>query len=174
MEACDWLIILISHWRIPDGVIPSLINGSSLMDMAWDNFNESRLYCALDDGSLNVWTIPDGGILTSVNEPDMKIPGHDDKVTIVKCHPLADGLLATVGQDHLVKVRLPHLIMTCHVSPQIWQLTDSEYSAEMTLTGHEDQVYSLAWSQCGRYIATACKDGKIRSGTFTLLNKGTL
>ena len=174
MEACDWLIILISHWRIPDGVIPSLINGSSLMDMAWDNFNESRLYCALDDGSLNVWTIPDGGILTSVNEPDMKIPGHDDKVTIVKCHPLADGLLATVGQDHLVKVRLPHLIITCHLSPQIWQLTDTEYSEEMTLTGHEDQVYSLAWSQCGRYIATACKDGKIRSGTFTLLNKGTL
>ena len=168
MEACYWLIILISHWRIPDGVIPSLINGSSLMDMAWDNFNESRLYCALDDGSLNVWTIPDGGILTSVNEPDMKIPGHDDKVTIVKCHPLADGLLATVGQDHLVKVRLPHLIITCHVSPQIWQLTDTEYSEEMTLTGHEDQVYSLAWSQCGRYIATACKDGKIRSETFSL------
>ena len=116
MESCYWLIILISHWRIPDGVIPSLINGSSLMDMAWDNFNESRLYCALDDGSLNVWTIPDGGILTSVNEPDMKIPGHDDKVTIVKCHPLADGLLATVGQDHLVKVRLPHLTLSSHVT----------------------------------------------------------
>ena len=92
--------------RIPDGVIPSLINGSSLMDMAWDNFNESRLYCALDDGSLHVWTIPEGGILTSVNDPDMKIPAHDDKVTIVKCHPLADGLLATVGQDHLVKVSI--------------------------------------------------------------------
>ena len=156
-----------SHWRIPDGVIPSLINGSSLMDMAWDNFNESRLYCALDDGSLNVWTIPEGGILTSVNDPDMKIPAHDDKVTIVKCHPLADGLLATVGQDHLVKVRslMSQLIITCHVSPQIWQLTDTEYSEEMALTGHEDQVYSLAWSQCGRYIATACKDGKIRSKT---------
>ena len=156
-----------SHWRIPDGVIPSLINGSSLMDMAWDNFNESRLFCALDDGSLNVWTIPEGGILTSVNDPDMKIPAHDDKVTIVKCHPLADGLLATVGQDHLVKVRslMSQLIITCHVSPQIWQLTDTEYSEEMALTGHEDQVYSLAWSQCGRYIATACKDGKIRSKT---------
>ena len=108
MKPCHWLImiILISHWRIPDGVIPTLINGSSLMDMAWDNFNDSRLYCALDDGSLNVWTIPEGGILTSVNDPDMRIPAHDDKVTIVKCHPLADGLLATVGQDHLVKVSI--------------------------------------------------------------------
>ena len=55
------------------------------------------------------------------------------------------------------------------LSSQIWQLTDTEYSEELVLTGHEDQVYSLAWSQCGKYIATACKDGKIRSGTFTFL-----
>ena len=48
-------------------------------------------------------------------------------------------------------------------APQIWQLTDTEFSEELELTGHEDQVYSLAWSQCGKYIATACKDGKIRS-----------
>ena len=120
MKHCHWLIMimLISHWRIPDGVIPTLINGSSLMDMAWDNFNDSRLYCALDDGSLNVWTIPEGGILTSVNDPDMRIPAHDDKVTIVKCHPLADGLLATVGQDHLVKVSSSQSLSSimCHPS----------------------------------------------------------
>ena len=70
-----------SPGRIPDGVIPSLINGSSLMDMAWDNFNDHRIYCALDDGSLNVWTIPEGGIEAPVNEPDMRIPAHDDKVS---------------------------------------------------------------------------------------------
>ena len=116
-------MILISHWRIPDGVIPSLINGSSLMDMAWDNFNESRLYCALDDGSLNVWTIPEGGILTSVNDPDMEIPAHDDKVTIVKCHPLADGLLATVGQDHLVKVSISLQIYSCSLTVVLFIIT---------------------------------------------------
>ena len=57
------------------------------------------------------------------------------------------------------------------LSSQIWQLTDTEYSEELVLTGHEDQVYSLAWSQCGKYIATACKDGKIRSGTFIHSNE---
>ena len=62
---------------------------------------------------------------------------------------------------------------TDHMSaPQIWQLTDTEFSEELELTGHEDQVYSLAWSQCGKYIATACKDGKIRSdiGNITFIH----
>ena len=127
------MLISISYRRIPDGVIPTLINGSSLMDMAWDNFNDSRLYCALDDGSLNVWTIPEGGILTSVNDPDMRIPAHDDKVTIVKCHPLADGLLATVGQDHLVKVRNP--IYVSPLSINIFDLSTVYFSFFLSLMG---------------------------------------
>ena len=28
--------------------------------------------------------------------------------------------------------------------------------------GHTDQVYSMAWSQCGRFISTVCRDGKVR------------
>ena len=28
--------------------------------------------------------------------------------------------------------------------------------------GHTDQVYSLAWSGCGRFLATVCRDGKLR------------
>ena len=32
-------------------------------------------------------------------------------MTIVKCHPLADGLLATVGHDNLVKVSCLSLVI---------------------------------------------------------------
>ena len=28
--------------------------------------------------------------------------------------------------------------------------------------GHTDQVYSMAWSGCGRFLATVCRDGKLR------------
>lgn len=28
--------------------------------------------------------------------------------------------------------------------------------------GHTDQIFSFAWSPCGTYCATVCKDGKIR------------
>ena len=72
---------------------------------------------------------------------------HDDKVTIVKCNPVASGIVATVGQDHVVK---------------IWNISDSAGDQVTQLSGHGDQVYSVAWSLCGRFIATSCKDGKIR------------
>ena len=28
--------------------------------------------------------------------------------------------------------------------------------------GHTDQIYSLAWSQCGRFLASVCRDGRVR------------
>jgi coronin-7 len=30
------------------------------------------------------------------------------------------------------------------------------------LEGHTDQIYSMAWSQCGRFLATVCRDGRVR------------
>ena len=92
-----------------------------------------RIYCGLDDGSLAVWTIPEGGLVAPVNTPDtrvrgleaenicntkniwLQVPAHDDKCTIVKCHPLAEGVVASVGQDHLVKVSCDWLtrVLSC-------------------------------------------------------------
>ena len=46
---------------------------------------------------------------------------------------------------------------------QIWYVVSPQHQEVAVLAGHEDQVYSLAWSQCGRFLATSCKDGKIRS-----------
>ena len=46
---------------------------------------------------------------------------------------------------------------------QIWYVVSPQHQEVAELAGHEDQVYSLAWSQCGRFLSTSCKDGKIRS-----------
>ena len=32
----------------------------------------------------------------------------------------------------------------------------------LQLQGHTEQLFSAEWSGCGRYLATCCKDGKIR------------
>ena len=34
-----------------------------------------RIYCGLDDGSLAVWTIPEGGLVAPVNTPDTRVRG---------------------------------------------------------------------------------------------------
>ena len=58
--------------RIPDGVIPAVINTANVMDFAWDPFNNNRLGVVTDDGAISLWDIPDGGLLSQVNEPAMR------------------------------------------------------------------------------------------------------
>lgn len=132
--------------RIPDGVTPAVINTATVMDFAWDPFNNSRLAVVTDDGAINLWEIPEGGLYHQVNEPTVRIPAHNEKVNIIKFNPLASDIVATSGFDWRVKV---------------WHL--SENSKEMAcLEGHTDQIYSMDWSQCGRFLATVCRDGRVR------------
>jgi len=132
--------------RIPDGVTPAVINTATVMDFAWDPFNNSRLAVVTDDGAINLWDIPEGGLYHQVNEPSVRIPAHNEKVNIIKFNPLASDIVATSGFDWQVK---------------IWHL--SENSKEMAvLEGHTDQIYSMDWSQCGRFLATVCRDGRVR------------
>ena len=134
--------------RIPDGVTPCLVNGTNVLDFAWDPFDDSRLVCGLEDGSINVWRIPHNGLEESSNVPGMSLKSaHSDKVTIVKFNPLASGIVATAGHDLLVKIR---------------NLSAGNAKEYIVLTGHDDQIYSMAWSLCGKFLATACKDGKVR------------
>jgi len=132
--------------RIPDGVVPCLINSSTVMDFAWDPFNDAKLVCVTEDGTMNIWMIPDGGITAQINEPDQKIVAHGDKTSIIKFNPIAEGVVATAAYDYSIK---------------IWNLSDGD-KEQITLSGHTDQIYAFAWSQCGRFIASSCKDGKVR------------
>ena len=133
--------------RIPDGVTPCLVNGTNVLDFAWDPFDDGRLVSGLEDGSINIWRIPHNGLEESSNEPELRLTSaHSDKVTIVKFNPLASGIVATAGHDLLVKIRN----------------LSGDAKDSIVLTGHEDQIYSMAWSLCGRFLATACKDGKVR------------
>lgn len=43
---------------------------------------------------------------------------------------------------------------------KIWDL--NTFEQKQCLKGHTDQIFSFAWSSCGIYGATVCKDGKIR------------
>lgn len=80
---------------------------------------------------------------------------HSDKVYILKFHPCASDVIVTAAHDFTVK---------------IWDLTtivDDSCKEKITLTGHKDQIFSLAWSPCGVFLATVSKDGLIRVFIFT-------
>ncbi|XP_043284475.1 coronin-7 isoform X2 [Venturia canescens] len=137
--------------RLADGVMPALVHGASIMDFQWDPFDNQRLAVACDDGIIRLWEVPEGGLIEPTNVPKYTIEAHTDKIYLIKFHPLASDVLASASYDTTVK---------------IWDLSPlgagESAIGKITLTGHTDQIFSLAWSPCGQYLASACKDGKLR------------
>jgi coronin-7 len=111
----------------------------------------TMIILACDDGMIRLWEIPDSGLTEPTNEPNYTIEAHTDKIYLIKFHPLASDILASASYDMTVK---------------IWDLepliSGESIKSQITLHGHTDQIFSLAWSPCGQYLATACKAGKLR------------
>ncbi|XP_058794013.1 coronin-7 isoform X4 [Phymastichus coffea] len=137
--------------RLPDGVMPALVHGATVMDFQWDPFDNQRLAVACDDGIIRLWEIPSAGLTEPTNEPHDTIEAHADKIYLIKFHPLAADILASASYDMTVK---------------IWDLAPlksrESIKSQITLLGHTDQIFSLAWSPCGQYLSTTCKDGNLR------------
>ncbi|XP_076761754.1 coronin isoform X2 [Xylocopa sonorina] len=137
--------------RLPDGVMPALVHGATVMDFQWNPFDNQRLAVACDDGMIRLWEIPEFGLAEPTNEPKHIIKAHTDKIYLIKFHPLASDVLASASYDMTVKIWDLTLLSSCETAV-----------AKITLMGHTDQIFSLAWSPCGQYLASACKDGKLR------------
>ncbi|XP_043509239.1 coronin-7 isoform X2 [Frieseomelitta varia] len=137
--------------RLPDGVMPALVHGATVMDFQWNPFDNQRLAVACDDGMIRLWEIPESGLAEPTNEPKHIIKAHTDKIYLIKFHPLASDVLASASYDMTVKIWDLTLLSSCETAV-----------AKITLMGHTDQIFSLAWSPCGQYLASTCKDGKLR------------
>ncbi len=133
--------------RIPDGVTPALVNGASLMDFCLSPHDPALLACACDDGDVRLWRVPAEGLARQVSEPELRFAAHQDKVQILRFHPLAEGVLLTAAFDRTVR---------------IWDLSDTGSGPRIELEGHSDQLFAAQFSQCGRFVATLCRDGRIR------------
>lgn len=163
-----------SSGRLPDGVTPALLHPNALCDWQWDPFNDSRLMVACDDGLVREWIIPEEGryllVVYSIfhhtfiyliyfhiiglseptNSPARTLAAHSDKIYLLKFHPRASDILVTAAHDLTVK---------------IWDLksvTEQDCKEKILLVGHKDQIFALAWSPCGSFLATVSKDGLIR------------
>nr|XP_022903434.1 coronin-7 isoform X2 [Onthophagus taurus] len=131
--------------RLPDGVIPALVNGNPIMDFTWDPFDNQRLAVACDDGTVRLWRIPETGLQEPTNVFEKDVNAHPDKIYWLKFHPTAQDVLATGSYDMTVK---------------IWDLNTLE--EKILLKGHSEQIFSFAWSPNGSNCATMSKDGKVR------------
>ena len=66
--------------RLPDGVIPTFLNGTNVLDFNFDPFNDQILAAACDDGKIRLWNIPNGGLNAPTNEPFKVLVDSAEKV----------------------------------------------------------------------------------------------
>ncbi|KAM4535896.1 coronin-7-like isoform 1-T1 [Fundulus diaphanus] len=131
--------------RQPDTALPTIQNSVNVADLCWDPFDSHRLAVAGDDAKIRLWQVPEGGLEETLTEPKLILQGHTEKIYSIKFHPLASGIMVSSSYDLTVR---------------LWNLESGEQVK--VLTGHQDQVFGMAWSPDGKLLATVCKDGKVR------------
>ncbi|XP_075035531.1 mitochondrial import inner membrane translocase subunit TIM16 isoform X1 [Mixophyes fleayi] len=135
---------LLQTGRLPD-TLPTLQNTAPVTDLTWDPFNPYRLAIAGEDGRIRVWTIPQDGLKETLTEPQLVLAAHNERIYTVRFHPCASDILVSSSYDLTVRV---------------WNLKTGRDA--ITLQGHKDQIFSLAWSPDSKYLATCSKDQRIR------------
>lgn len=83
---------------------------------------------------------------SNLTDPLVDLAGHNKKVTLLRFHPTANNVLASVGADYSVK---------------LW---DIEKGGEMITNDsvHEQLIQDIVWDYMGSTYATSCKDKNIR------------
>ncbi|KAA0706137.1 Coronin-7 [Triplophysa tibetana] len=131
--------------KLPDTALPTIQNTVNVADFCFDPFDPHKLVVAGDDAKIRVWQIPEGGLTETLTEPGLVLKGHTEKIYSIKFHPHASGLLASSSYDLTVR---------------LWNIETGEEVKR--LSGHQDQIFAMAWSPDGKLLATVCKDGKVR------------
>ncbi|XP_028310170.1 coronin-7-like isoform X1 [Gouania willdenowi] len=131
--------------RLPDTSLPTVQNSVSVSDLCWDPFDTRRLAVAGEDAKIRVWQIPTNGLKETLTEPELILQGHTEKIYSIKFHPLASDVLVSSSYDLTIR---------------LWDLKRGK--EVKLLTGHDDQIFCMAWSPDGKLLATVCKDGKVR------------
>ncbi|KAF6732541.1 Coronin-7 [Oryzias melastigma] len=131
--------------KLQDTGMPTIQNSVNVADFSWDPFDSHRLAVAGDDAKIRVWRVPEGGLKETLTEPELILQGHTEKIYSIKFHPLASDLLVSSSYD---------------LSVRLWNLASGEQVK--LFSGHQDQVFGMAWSPDGKLLATVCKDGKVR------------
>ncbi|TID30358.1 hypothetical protein CANINC_001060 [Pichia inconspicua] len=138
--------------------------GGSVLDTAFDPFNDKRVLSAGEDGKILIWEIPNDYTYTKADPENIvdvtpigSLTGHSRKVGQLEFNPVASDIFASSSFDYSVK---------------IWNLQ----SLECTVTlQHKDLVTSFAWNYNGTQIATVSKDKTVRvwdARTGELLSSG--
>uniref|UniRef100_A0A3Q2U3C1 Coronin n=1 Tax=Fundulus heteroclitus TaxID=8078 RepID=A0A3Q2U3C1_FUNHE len=117
-----------------------------VLDIEFCPHNDNIIASGSEDCSVMIWEIPDGGLISPLTEPVVKLEGHCKRVGILSWHPTAHNVLLSAGSDNVVI---------------LWNVARGEEVVRIDSV-HPDLIYSTCWNRDGSRIVTSCKDKKLR------------
>jgi coronin-2 len=122
-----------------------------VLDIKWNPFNDNVIASSSDDCTIRLWHIPDGGLgVRALSESMVTLAEHTRRVPMIEWHPTADGILFSVGFDHL--------ILVWNVS----KAASGRAQLVQTINCHTDTIQSISLNRDGSLLASTCKDKRIR------------
>jgi len=128
------------------------------LEVRWSPFNDHIIASCSEDTTAKVWLIPQHGLVRNLTEPVVELTGHQKRVNTLEWHPTANNILFTAGGENVILV---------------WNVGTGE--ALIEISGHPDQIWSMAFNYDGSRFVTTCKDRKIRvldSHSGSVLHQG--
>ncbi|KAM4598525.1 coronin-1A [Polymixia lowei] len=117
-----------------------------VLDIEFCPHNDNIIASGSEDCSVMIWEIPEGGLITPMTDPVVKLDGHSKRVGILSWHPTAHNVLMSAGCDNVVI---------------LWNVARGEAVVRID-TVHPDLIYSACWNRDGSRILTSCKDKTLR------------
>uniref|UniRef100_A0A671REX2 Coronin n=1 Tax=Sinocyclocheilus anshuiensis TaxID=1608454 RepID=A0A671REX2_9TELE len=117
-----------------------------VLDIEFCPHNDNIIASCSEDCSVMIWEIPDGGLISPLKDPVVKLDGHSKRVGILSWHPTAHNVLMSAGCDNVVI---------------LWNVVHGEAVVRID-SMHTDLIYSACWNRNGSQILTSCKDKKLR------------
>ena len=125
--------------------------GGSVLDTAFDPFDDRAIASSGEDGKILLWRIPENYTYAKMDpenivdvSPIATLAGHTRKVGHLQFNPVAKDVLASSSFDYSVK---------------IWDVAQRKC---MVTLQHKDLITSFCFNYNGTLIATVARDKKIR------------
>jgi coronin-2 len=117
-----------------------------VLDIKWNPFNDNIIASASDDCTIKIWQIPDEGPgRRGIHDSIITLSEHKRRVGLMEWHPSAENILVSAGFD---------------LSIIVWHVVRGE--AINIINCHPDTIQSISLNRDGSYVATTCKDKKLR------------
>lgn len=117
-----------------------------VLDIEFCPHNDNIIASGSEDCSVMIWEIPEGGLISPLTDPVVKLDGHSKRVGILSWHPTAHNVLLSAGCDNVII---------------LWNVARGEAVVRID-TVHSDLIYSACWNRDGSQILTSCKDKLMR------------